>query len=78
MVRTFTCTGASQTGNLPAVCSMTEAMKRSKLPKNRPVDDDRRFSVLSAVDVLQVEALRRLKSSWIVAHWCSNSPKTFG
>jgi len=35
---------------------MTEAMKRSKLPKNRPVDDDRPLLGVVGVDVLQVES----------------------
>ena len=38
---TFTCTGASQVGNLPAKCSVRMPMNRSMEPKHNAVDHDR-------------------------------------
>ena len=41
--RTVACTGASQTGNAPAKCSMMTEMNRSMRSRDRAVDHDQAF-----------------------------------
>jgi hypothetical protein len=70
IVRTFTWIGASHVGNRPAVFSMIEAMKRSKLPKIARWTTIGRFSALSAStylrsnDTASDDSLARCRSIW--------------
>ena len=55
---TATCTGASQSGNAPAKCSIRMPMKRSNDAEQRAVDHERALELVLARRVGRVEALR--------------------
>ena len=55
---TIACTGASQSGNAPAKCSMRMPMNRSMRPEDGAVNHDRPMLGVVLADVRELEALR--------------------